>query len=103
MDINLRDGERSYALVDEIPAPGVPVVVITGYTNVSPAEGKVGAGAALINRRAFPTLAGLAAPQKHPNFKPANDHSTERQEHCNDEESSPYRAALVGNSHLFVL
>ena len=43
VDINLRNGELSYGLVDEMHGLGVPVVVITGYANVSTANGKVAA------------------------------------------------------------
>jgi DNA-binding NtrC family response regulator len=43
VDINLRHGERSYGLVDEMHGLGVPVVVITGYANVSPAKDKAAA------------------------------------------------------------
>lgn len=40
VDINLRGGERSYGLIDEMQARGVPIVVITGYANTSPASDK---------------------------------------------------------------
>ena len=43
LDINLRNGERSYGFVDEMHGLGIPVVVITGYADVSPAQGKVAA------------------------------------------------------------
>jgi two-component system, response regulator PdtaR len=41
VDINLRKGERSYGLIDEIHALSVPIVVITGYAETSPMTGKV--------------------------------------------------------------
>jgi DNA-binding NtrC family response regulator len=40
LDINLRSGELSYGLIDEIGAQGIPVVVITGYANASTAIDK---------------------------------------------------------------
>jgi CheY-like chemotaxis protein len=36
VDINLRTGELSYGLIDEMRALGIPVVVITGYANTEP-------------------------------------------------------------------
>ncbi len=36
VDINLRTGELSYGLIDEMRALGIPIVVITGYANTSP-------------------------------------------------------------------
>jgi DNA-binding NtrC family response regulator len=43
VDINLRDGEQSYCLINRLHEQGVRVVVITGYADVSPAVGKVAA------------------------------------------------------------
>jgi CheY-like chemotaxis protein len=43
VDINLRHGERSYGLVDEMRELGVPVVLITGYANVPPVKDKAAA------------------------------------------------------------
>lgn len=37
VDLNLRTGELSYGLMDEMHALGIPIVVITGYANTSPA------------------------------------------------------------------
>lgn len=39
VDINLRAGEMSYGLIDEMRALGIPIIVITGYANASPATG----------------------------------------------------------------
>ena len=39
VDINLRAGELSYELIDELRALRIPVIVITGYANPSPATG----------------------------------------------------------------
>jgi CheY-like chemotaxis protein len=39
VDINLRTGELSYGLIDEMRAMGIPIIVITGYANASPAAG----------------------------------------------------------------
>lgn len=39
VDINLRTGELSYGLIDEMRAVGIPIIVITGYANASPAAG----------------------------------------------------------------
>lgn len=36
VDINLRTGELSYELIDEMRARGIPIIVITGYANTSP-------------------------------------------------------------------
>ncbi len=41
VDINLRDGERANPLLDRLQEEGVPVIVITGYTEVSLQPGKV--------------------------------------------------------------
>jgi DNA-binding NtrC family response regulator len=40
VDINLRDGEQSYCLINQLHAQGIRVVVISGYADVSPAVGK---------------------------------------------------------------
>lgn len=39
VDINLRTGELSYGLIDEMRALGIPIIVITGYANASAAAG----------------------------------------------------------------
>ena len=41
VDINLRDGERANPLLDRLQEEGIPVIVITGYTEVSLQPGKV--------------------------------------------------------------
>src|SRR5215510_2400438 len=41
VDINLRDGEQSYGLINQLHDQGIRVVVISGYADVSPAHGKV--------------------------------------------------------------
>jgi len=41
VDINLRDGEQSYCLINQLHDQGIRVVVISGYADVSPAAGKV--------------------------------------------------------------
>jgi hypothetical protein len=43
VDINLRDGEQSYCLINHLHDLGIRVVVISGYADVSPAAGKVAA------------------------------------------------------------
>jgi DNA-binding NtrC family response regulator len=43
VDINLRDGEQSYSLINQLHDQGVRVVVISGYADVSPAAGKAAA------------------------------------------------------------
>jgi DNA-binding NtrC family response regulator len=43
VDINLRDGEPSYCLINHLRDQGIRVVVISGYADVSPAVGKVAA------------------------------------------------------------
>ena len=43
VDINLRDGEQSYCLINQLHDLGVRVVVISGYADVSPAVGKAAA------------------------------------------------------------
>jgi len=40
VDINLRTGELSYELIDEMHALQIPIVVITGFANTSPATDK---------------------------------------------------------------
>src|SRR5215470_4323234 len=40
VDINLRDGEQSYCLINQLHDQGIRVVVISGYADVSPAVGK---------------------------------------------------------------
>jgi CheY-like chemotaxis protein len=41
VDINLRDGERADHLIDQLHEQRIPVVVITGYTEVTLPPGKV--------------------------------------------------------------
>jgi ActR/RegA family two-component response regulator len=41
VDINLRDGELSYGLIDWLQDRGIRIVVLTGYSDVSLQEGKV--------------------------------------------------------------
>jgi CheY-like chemotaxis protein len=43
VDINLRDGELAYGLIDRLHDQGIRIVVISGYANVSVAQGKVAA------------------------------------------------------------
>jgi CheY-like chemotaxis protein len=43
VDINLRGGERSYGLIDHLHARGIRIVVISGYADVSSAQGKAAA------------------------------------------------------------
>jgi CheY-like chemotaxis protein len=43
VDINLRDGEQSYCLINQLHSQGIRVVVISGYADVSPAAGTVAA------------------------------------------------------------
>jgi DNA-binding NtrC family response regulator len=43
VDINLRDGEQSYCLINQLHDQGIRIVVISGYADVSPAAGKVAA------------------------------------------------------------
>jgi CheY-like chemotaxis protein len=40
VDINLRDGERSYELIDRLQDRGIRVVVLTGYADVSLPKGR---------------------------------------------------------------
>ena len=41
VDINLRDGERANPLLDRLQEESIPVIAITGYTEVSLPAGKV--------------------------------------------------------------
>jgi DNA-binding NtrC family response regulator len=41
VDVNLRDGERANSLIDRLHEQRIPVVVITGYTAISPPPGKI--------------------------------------------------------------
>ena len=41
VDIDLQDGERANPLLDRLQEEGIPVIVITGYTEVSLQPGKV--------------------------------------------------------------
>jgi DNA-binding NtrC family response regulator len=43
VDINLRDGEQSYCLINQLHEQGISVVVISGYAELSPAVGKAAA------------------------------------------------------------
>ena len=43
VDLSLRDGERAYGLIDRLHDLGIRVVLVSGYANVSLAEGKVAA------------------------------------------------------------
>jgi DNA-binding NtrC family response regulator len=43
VDINLRDGELSYDLIDQLQGRGIRVVVLTGHADVSVAQGKAAA------------------------------------------------------------
>jgi CheY-like chemotaxis protein len=40
VDIDLRDGERSYVLIDRLQDRGIRIVVLTGYADVSLQKGK---------------------------------------------------------------
>src|SRR5262245_54874760 len=40
VDINLRDGEQSYCLINQLHEQGISVVVVSGYAEVLPAVGK---------------------------------------------------------------
>jgi DNA-binding NtrC family response regulator len=40
VDINLRDGEQSYCLINQLHEQGISVIVVSGYADVSPAVGK---------------------------------------------------------------
>jgi CheY-like chemotaxis protein len=41
VDINLRDGEQSYCLINQLHDQGIRVIVVSGYADVSPSAGKV--------------------------------------------------------------
>ena len=41
VDINLRDGELSYKLIDWLLDRGIRIVVLTGYSDIALQEGKV--------------------------------------------------------------
>jgi ActR/RegA family two-component response regulator len=41
VDINLRDGELSYELIDWLQDRGIRIVVLTGYSDIALQEGKV--------------------------------------------------------------
>jgi hypothetical protein len=41
VDINFRGGEQAYGLIDRLHDQGIRVVVISGYSDVSVAHGKV--------------------------------------------------------------
>ncbi len=43
VDINLRDGELAYELIDQLHDRGIRVVVLTGYDDVRLEQGKVSA------------------------------------------------------------
>jgi DNA-binding NtrC family response regulator len=43
VDINLRNGEQSYALIDRLHEQGIRLVVISGYADVSRAKEKAAA------------------------------------------------------------
>jgi DNA-binding NtrC family response regulator len=43
VDINLRDGERAYGLIDWLHDQGIRVVLMSGYADVSVAQGKAAA------------------------------------------------------------
>ena len=43
VDLNLRDGEAAYDLIDRLHEQGVRVIVITGYSEVQLAPGKAAA------------------------------------------------------------
>jgi DNA-binding NtrC family response regulator len=43
VDINLRDGEQSYCLINQLHEQGISVVVISGYAELSQAVGKAAA------------------------------------------------------------
>ena len=43
VDINLRDGERAHALIDQLHGQGIRVVVMSGYDEVLLAPGKAAA------------------------------------------------------------
>jgi DNA-binding NtrC family response regulator len=41
VDINLRDGELAYGLIDQLHNQNIRIVVVTGYPDVPSVEGKV--------------------------------------------------------------
>ena len=43
VDVNIRDGELAYGLIDRLHSLGIRVVVISGYADVPLAQGKVAA------------------------------------------------------------
>lgn len=43
VDINLRGGERAHELIDRLHNQGIRIVVVSGYADVSVAQGKVAA------------------------------------------------------------
>jgi DNA-binding NtrC family response regulator len=43
VDINLRNGEKSYGLIDRLHEQGTRIVVMSGYADVSLAKGKAAA------------------------------------------------------------
>ena len=43
VDVNLRNGEKSYSLIDRLHEQGTRIVVISGYADVPLAKGKVAA------------------------------------------------------------
>jgi CheY-like chemotaxis protein len=43
VDVNLRQGEQSYGLIDHLHDQGIRIVVITGYAHVSLTPGKAAA------------------------------------------------------------
>jgi len=43
VDINLRNGEKSYGLIDRLHEQGIRIVVMSGYADIAVAKGKVAA------------------------------------------------------------
>jgi DNA-binding NtrC family response regulator len=43
VDVNLRNGEKSYGLIDRLHEQGTRIVVMSGYADVPQAKGKVAA------------------------------------------------------------
>lgn len=66
VDINLRGGERSHDLIDQLHDQGIRVVVVTGYADVELKQGKV---AAILQKplREDLLLAALRASQEQSN------------------------------------
>jgi len=62
VDINLRDGELSYELIDRLLDRGIRIVVLTGYADLSLRQGKV---AAILHKpvREEVLIASLREPQ----------------------------------------